>query len=626
MQENINIPDSNITSSLTFRNLVLMNMQQLTNFPYIEKDFDALTDYELLSLVVKYLNDVIDNQNEQNDSITNMYNAFLALQTYVNNTKDTLETAFNNLDDYVRNYFENLDVQEEINNKLDQMVEDGTFAELLQAYTGGYIFVDSIPNIKKYATKADALSATDVTNASIINGLITSGNKGIIFGSGYYPFESYLKLTNDIEVYSIGGNGNLLFPDSDGFNFDATGYFQNIILHDLIIESKSYCINFKNDGTTYPNNVFKSKFYNLTLTSEDNDCIYAGNNLGYGGDILCFNLEFDRIKVKAPNGAGFYGLGNLFTTYNNVSDFESIKYVFRNCWGKWTNCNTSFAHAEWFLYDDNMPTRYSYTFEFDGCNFEDVTRGGLYFNNPSNTGIQNLIIKNCYCQINYDGEEQLTNHPITFKSASLLALTINNLNISFKGGKTWDQIYSMAESTIATSALTQSSINTCFGKMLILSGSNLVNVNNDYYVYTSAIGLTNQAVKYSPEIRSSAFVGGRTNAFYDHNIGTGGANVNLTFSTAIYDGINFTNASSDTNLNYIYLNRVLPNNQNGKLITLKNSSGHNLTLSANSGYSQRFIFEDGGSSKVLANGDVMCCAVILIGTTWYFKELVTATA
>ena len=88
MQENVNIQDSNITTNLTFRQLVLMNMQQLTNFPYIEKDFDALTDYELLCLVVKFLNDVIANQNEQNDSITRMYQSFLALQEYINNTSN----------------------------------------------------------------------------------------------------------------------------------------------------------------------------------------------------------------------------------------------------------------------------------------------------------------------------------------------------------------------------------------------------------------------------------------------------------------------------------------------------------------------------------------------------------
>ena len=134
MQGNVNIPDSTITTNLSFRQLVLMNMQQLTNFPYIEKDFDALTDYELLCLVVKFLNDVIANQNEQNNSITRMYQSFLALQDYVNNTKDTLEDAFNELDDYVRNYFDNLDVQDEINNKLDQMAEDGTLERIIADY------------------------------------------------------------------------------------------------------------------------------------------------------------------------------------------------------------------------------------------------------------------------------------------------------------------------------------------------------------------------------------------------------------------------------------------------------------------------------------------------------------
>lgn len=159
MQENVNIPDSTITSALTFRNLVLMNMQQLTNFPYIENDFDALTDYELLCLVVKFLNDVIDNQNEQNASITNMYNAFLALQTYVNNTKDTLEDAFNNLDDYVRNYFDNLDVQEEINNKLDQMLEDGILEQIIEQ------FIQSTA-LWCFDTVADMKDATNLISGS----------------------------------------------------------------------------------------------------------------------------------------------------------------------------------------------------------------------------------------------------------------------------------------------------------------------------------------------------------------------------------------------------------------------------------------------------------------------------
>ena len=50
------------------------------------------------------------------------------------NTKTTVEdyiNQFNELHDYVHDYFDNLDVQEEINNKLDAMVEDGSFQPLL---------------------------------------------------------------------------------------------------------------------------------------------------------------------------------------------------------------------------------------------------------------------------------------------------------------------------------------------------------------------------------------------------------------------------------------------------------------------------------------------------------------
>ena len=46
---------------------------------------------------------------------------------------------FNELHDYVHDYFDNLDVQEEINNKIDAMVESGDFAEALEPYLSEYL-------------------------------------------------------------------------------------------------------------------------------------------------------------------------------------------------------------------------------------------------------------------------------------------------------------------------------------------------------------------------------------------------------------------------------------------------------------------------------------------------------
>ena len=47
---------------------------------------------------------------------------------------DNLSDAVNALKEYVENYFDNLDIQDEINNKIDEMVEDGTFEILLGRY------------------------------------------------------------------------------------------------------------------------------------------------------------------------------------------------------------------------------------------------------------------------------------------------------------------------------------------------------------------------------------------------------------------------------------------------------------------------------------------------------------
>ena len=115
-----------------FKKLCYLNIQQLTNFPYIEEDFDALTNYELLCKIVEYLNKVIENDNKQNESILALYN------------------AFNELKNYVDNFFDNLDVQEEINNKLDEMAESGQLTDIIAQYLGlaGMITFDTVADMK----------------------------------------------------------------------------------------------------------------------------------------------------------------------------------------------------------------------------------------------------------------------------------------------------------------------------------------------------------------------------------------------------------------------------------------------------------------------------------------------
>ena len=314
MQGNANIPDSTITTNLSFRQLVLINMQQLTNFPYIEQDFDALTDYELLCLVVKYLNDVIANQNEQNDTITRMYESFLALQTYVNNTKGTLEDAFNELDDYVRNYFDNLDVQEEINNKLDQMLEDGVLTEIIQQFlqsTAIWCF-ENVESMKQATNLINGSYARTLGYYSINDGggslyhitnTINSNNHQEILNNGLY---ANLIIDKNTSVNSFGAYGDNTHDDIQAFNkmINITGTIKTLKKTYLISESLTINFDCNIDGT-------------LHYTGNDY-CIYINN---------CSHRKISINYIQSSTGGGI-----LFAPENgNVVSFIDLYLKYAIC-------------------------------------------------------------------------------------------------------------------------------------------------------------------------------------------------------------------------------------------------------------------------------------------------------
>lgn len=90
---------------------------------------DSLSYYEALCALWKWLQDNLVKVVNQNAAVTDSYIKIV----------DELKS-------YVENYFANLDVQEEINNKLDAMVESGQFQEFIDEYlrilTETYIISD----------------------------------------------------------------------------------------------------------------------------------------------------------------------------------------------------------------------------------------------------------------------------------------------------------------------------------------------------------------------------------------------------------------------------------------------------------------------------------------------------
>lgn len=149
---------------------------------------ESMSYYEMLCWFCKYLENTINPA--------------------INNNAEALEE----LQNYVATYFNNLDVTEEIDNKLDEMVTDGTMAEIInqEIFTNLSNRVTTVENELKLSN-IKSLSLSDLTgDTSIINnfysGYITWNND-----STWFKCFLYMNITND------GSNKSITIPLPTGF-------------------------------------------------------------------------------------------------------------------------------------------------------------------------------------------------------------------------------------------------------------------------------------------------------------------------------------------------------------------------------------------------------------------------
>ena len=122
---------------------------------------DSLSYYEALCAMWKYLDEtrqVVNNNATVTEEQIALYDA---------------------LKEYVDHYFDNLDVQQEINNKLDQMVQDGSFEPLLNV-----VFTDYYNQLKDYTdSQLDSKVDKNGTGQITVNNLSQSVKEMMTGGS-----------------------------------------------------------------------------------------------------------------------------------------------------------------------------------------------------------------------------------------------------------------------------------------------------------------------------------------------------------------------------------------------------------------------------------------------------------
>mgnify|MGYP003296170687 CR=1 FL=1 len=138
---------------------------------------------------------------------------------------EELQALYTQLLEYVNNYFENLDVQEEINNKLDEMAESGELTEIIAQYL-------ELAGILAYNSVAELKNAENVAEGSFV--------------------ETY-------GYYSYGDGGSAKYKVREVTNQDTEDDATIIALHDenlvaeLIVNDSTIPVEVfgaKGDGTT----------------------------------------------------------------------------------------------------------------------------------------------------------------------------------------------------------------------------------------------------------------------------------------------------------------------------------------------------------------------------------------
>ena len=271
-----------------------------------------------------------------------------AFNDFSEETKDTVNeyiAKFVELYNYVHDYFDNLDVQEEINNKLDDMMEAGTLQEIITTYIQSNV-------AWTFDTVADMKQATNLVSGSFAQ---TLGFRSVNDGGGAIYKITNTGTANEMDVIAVGDLlANLVIKDSvtpemfgaygDG-NEDDTDYFDRALEY----------IKDKNTPLIL-NNEYKITS-EITTTNADNITIIGHNaKLKVLTTVAFYFNTVNKLSIKGLTVVGQLEDGSpvgalahaLYANYVDIEDIigDTLGYVYKNDYHLTNDASTQFITKE----------------------------------------------------------------------------------------------------------------------------------------------------------------------------------------------------------------------------------------------------------------------------------------
>ena len=293
-----------------FRNWILQN------FPFLEDDFDALTDYELFSKMCGYVLEYSKDNEEMKKKIEEF-----------------------------QTYFDNLDVQEEINNKLDEMAESGELVEIITEYI-------NLKNLLVFNTVNDMINATN----------LISGSNVMTLG-----------------FYSLNDGGNALYKIREVTNDDTIDgmfiiYINENLVAELIYDKE---LNVKQIGCHGDNE-----------TDDSTNIQLAINKLSVTGGTLVFPKSSYLLSspLVVPDN------NELIVIEGNNSSFN----VILNANSTFLTCKSTDNYIRIMINNLTIINNSSSNLEVNGIEFQKVTERTVLNNVRINKFYNNVSFKNCW--------------------------------------------------------------------------------------------------------------------------------------------------------------------------------------------------------------------------------------